>query len=348
MWDDRARHNLPTQLTSFVGRQRELAEVRRLSSITRFLTLVGASGIVKTRLACQAAENFEAIPAESVWLVELAAVSEPALLPITVASALGVREQPDRGVLDMLVDVLRPRRSLLLLDNCEHLVDACAEIADRLLRACPGLTLLATSREPLAFAGETVWRVPSLSLPARADEQTALPRGVSFVPEYEAVRLFVERAQSALPAFVLTEQNAPAVIQICRQLDGIPLAIELAAPLVGGLTPEQIMARLDDRFGLLTGGSRTTVPRHQTLRAAIDWSVSSTRVNRPAFSSSTRSERSATRMVTSMPRVVLSWSWMAGAMISACGGTEAASSSTPCTPFGKPASASSLRASATS
>jgi predicted ATPase/DNA-binding NarL/FixJ family response regulator len=271
MWVDRARHNLPTQLTSFVGRERELAEVRRLLSTTRLLTLVGAGGIGKTRLACQTAENLEAMPAESMWLVELAAVSEPSLLP-TVAAALGVREQPDRGILDMLVDVLLPRRSLLLLDNCEHLVDACAEVAGRLLRACPGLTLLATSREPLGLSGETVWRVPPLSLPARPVEQTALLRGFSFVPEYEAVRLFVERAQSALPAFVLTEQNAPAVIQICRQLDGIPLAIELAAPLVRGLAPEQIMARLDDRFGLLMGGSRTTIPRHQTLRAAIDWS----------------------------------------------------------------------------
>jgi predicted ATPase len=229
---------LQTQLTSFIGRERELAEVKRLLTTTRLLTLVGAGGIGKTRLACQAAEDHPATPAESIWMADLAAISDPALLPITVASALGLREQSDRGVMDILVDVLRPRRSLLLLDNCEHLVAASADLADRLLRACPGLTLLATSREPLGVAGETVWSVPTLSVPTGADEQTALSRGVSFVPEYGAVRLFVERAQSALPAFVLTEQNAPAVIKICRQLGR-----DTVGDRVGGTTPPGALFR---------------------------------------------------------------------------------------------------------
>jgi predicted ATPase len=205
----------------------------------------------------------------------LAAVSDPSLLSHAVAAALDVREQPGRTILETLADVLRPQRSLLVLDNCEHQVAACADLAEHLLRTCPDLSLLATSREPLGFSGETVWRVPALSLPDAAEEQAAgaFPsRSLSQIAQYEAGRLFVERAQSALSAFVLAEQNASAVIQICRKLDGIPLAIELAAPLVRGLSPAQIIARLDDRFRLLTGGSRTASHRHQTLLGAIDWS----------------------------------------------------------------------------
>ncbi len=231
----RAGHNLPGQLTSFIGREQELAELKRLLGT---------------------------------------ALSEPALVPHAVASAFDVREQPGLPVLDTLVDVLRPRRCLLVLDNCEHLVNACALVAERLLHGCPGLSLLTTSREPLGFSGETVWRVPPLSVPTTADVQTSqlLFRSTSLNSQHEAVRLFLERARSVSATFGLTEQNAPAVAQICRKLDGIPLAIELAAPLVRGLSPEQIIARLDDRLRLLTDGSRTASRRHQTLLGAIDWS----------------------------------------------------------------------------
>ena len=268
----RAGHNLPGQLTSFIGREQELAELKRLLGTTRIVTLVGAAGIGKTRLAIQAAQL--AASAEGAWFVELAALSEPALVPHAVASAFDVREQPGLPVLDTLVDVLRPRRCLLVLDNCEHLVNACALVAERLLHGCPGLSLLTTSREPLGFSGETVWRVPPLSVPTTADVQTSqlLFRSTSLNSQHEAVRLFVERARSVSATFGLTEQNAPPVAQICRKLDGIPLAIELAAPLVRGLSPEQIIARLDDRFRLLTDGSRTASRRHQTLLGAIDWS----------------------------------------------------------------------------
>ncbi len=268
----RAGHNLPGQLTSFIGREQELAELKRLLGTTRIVTLVGAAGIGKTRLAIQAAQL--AASAEGAWFVELAALSEPALVPHAVASAFDVREQPGLPVLDTLVDVLRPRRCLLVLDNCEHLVNACALVAERLLHGCPGLSLLTTSREPLGFSGETVWRVPPLSVPTTADVQTSqlLFRSTSLNSQHEAVRLFLERARSVSATFGLTEQNAPAVAQICRKLDGIPLAIELAAPLVRGLSPEQIIARLDDRLRLLTDGSRTASRRHQTLLGAIDWS----------------------------------------------------------------------------
>jgi len=249
-----------------------LAELKRLLGTTRIVTLVGAAGIGKTRLAIQAAQL--AASAEGAWFVELAALSEPALVPHAVASAFDVREQPGLPVLDTLVDVLRPRRCLLVLDNCEHLVNACALVAERLLHGCPGLSLLTTSREPLGFSGETVWRVPPLSVPTTADVQTSqlLFRSTSLNSQHEAVRLFLERARSVSATFGLTEQNAPAVAQICRKLDGIPLAIELAAPLVRGLSPEQIIARLDDRLRLLTDGSRTASRRHQTLLGAIDWS----------------------------------------------------------------------------
>jgi predicted ATPase len=182
--------------------------------------------------------------------------------------------QAGRSVMETLIDVLRPRRCLLVLDSCEHVINACTEVAERLLRACPSLNLLATSREPLGCPGETVWRVPPLAFPDTSDEQTSRSVLVDAYlnSQFEAVRLFVERGQSALPGFALTQHNVSAVIQICRQLDGIPLAIELAATLVRALSPMQITARLDDHFRILTGGSRTSLPRNQTLRGAIDWS----------------------------------------------------------------------------
>jgi predicted ATPase/class 3 adenylate cyclase len=260
-------HNLPLQLTSFVGRERELAEVARLLATTRLLTLTGAGGCGKTRLAVQAAADLVDGYADGAWLVELAPLADPDLVPQTVATALGVREQPGQPVLSTLLAALKPRRLLLALDNCEHLLDACARLADAVLRGCPAVRVLATSREALGIAGETAWRVPSLAVPTRQP-----PPPAEQVARYEAARLFVERAAAALPGFVVTDQNAPAVAQVCARLDGIPLAIELAAARVTVLSVEHLAERLDDRFRLLTGGSRTALPRQRTLRAAIDWS----------------------------------------------------------------------------
>ncbi len=261
-------NNLPVQLTSFIGREQEQAEVRRLLSATRLLTLTGSGGAGKTRLALQVAADVTKGYPDGVWLAELAPIADPALVPKTVASALGVPEQPGRDMTETLVDALRPKALLLVLDNCEHLLAACADLAAALLRACPQVLILATSREGLGVPGETVWRVPSLSLP---DDVHHLPSSVDLVL-YDAVRLFVDRAVVTTPGFAVTNQNAPAVAQVCKRLDGIPLAIELAAARVKVLAVEQIAARLDDRFRLLTGGSRTVLPRHQTLQAAMDWS----------------------------------------------------------------------------
>jgi predicted ATPase/class 3 adenylate cyclase len=266
---DARPNNLPTQLTSFIGREREMADVKRLLAATRLLTLTGAGGAGKTRLALQvAADVLEAYP-DGVWLVELAPISDPSLVPQTIASVFGLHDERGRPLPATLADYLRPKRLLLVLDNCEHLIEACAALVDGLLRACPPLRILATSREALGIAGETAWRMPSLSLPDR----NQLPSTESLT-QYEAVRLFIERAVAAQRSFGVTNQNAPAVAQVCHQLDGIPLAIELAAARVKVLAVEQIAARLDDCFRLLTGGSRTALPRQQTLRAAIDWSFS--------------------------------------------------------------------------
>jgi predicted ATPase/class 3 adenylate cyclase len=259
--------NLPRQLTSFIGREREKAEVRRLLATTRFLTLTGSGGAGKTRLALQVtAEALEEFR-DGAWLVELAVLSDPSLVPNAVASALGVPEQPGRVLTETLADFLRGKSVLVILDNCEHLVAACAHLTDALLRACPNLIILATSREALGVTGETTWRVPSLSAP----DPQRLPSLERFV-RYEAVRLFIDRAVASEPQFAVTMSNAPAVAQVCYRLDGIPLAIELAAARVKVLAVEQIATRLDDRFRLLTRGSRTAMPRHQTLRAAMDWS----------------------------------------------------------------------------
>ncbi|MBI4278278.1 MAG: tetratricopeptide repeat protein [Armatimonadetes bacterium] len=260
-------NNLPIQLTTFVGRERDMEEVKRLLAGTRLLTLTGTGGCGKTRLALQVAAELLEEFRDGVWLVELAALADPALIPQAVASALGVREEPGRPLLATLTDHLHPRHLLLILDNCEQVVAACARLAEALLRACPTLRVLATSREPLGIAGETTWRVPSLSLP----DPQRLP-SLEHLAQYEAVRLFVDRAAAVQPSFVLTPRNAPAVAQVCQRLDGIPLAIELAAARARVLTVEQIARRLDDRFRLLTGGSRTAMPRHQTLRATMDWS----------------------------------------------------------------------------
>jgi len=266
-------HNLPSQLSSFIGRDQEMQDARRLLTETRLLTLTGTGGAGKTRLALQvAAEAVEDYPG-GVWLIELAALRDPALLTQAVAAVLGIGEEGgDRPLAQTLADALRPRSVLLVWDNCEHLVDACARLAETLLRACPGLRLLATSREALEIGGEAVLPVSSLALPPAGPSAGAQDVTPETLAGCDSVRLFVERATTALPAFRLSAGNAPAVALVCARLDGIPLALELAAARVRVLTPEQIAGRLDDRFRLLSGGSRTALPRQQTLRALIDWS----------------------------------------------------------------------------
>jgi predicted ATPase/DNA-binding CsgD family transcriptional regulator len=259
-------NNLPSELSSFVGRERELAEVERLLEDVRLLTLTGPGGCGKTRLALAAGELVEGF-GDGVWLVELASLADPSLVPQAVASTLGVREQPGRLPDETLSDYLGAKEVLLVLDNCEHLIEACAELAEALLHSCPRLRVLATSREALGITGEVAWPVPSLTLP----DLRRLP-AVESLPRYESARLFVERAAAVRPTFALTEQNAVAVAQICYRLDGIPLAIELAAARAKVLSVEQIAERLDDCFRLLAAGGRTAMPRHRTLHATMDWS----------------------------------------------------------------------------
>jgi predicted ATPase/class 3 adenylate cyclase len=263
---DRHPHNLPIQLTSFVGRARELAELKPLLLANRLLTLTGPGGTGKTRLALSLAADVVDSFADGVWLIELAPLADPTFVPLTVAATLGVREQPGRLILDVLRDYLCPKNLLLLLDNCEHLIATCAELAETLLRTAPSLHILASSREALGIDGETAYRVPSLPLP---DVQAA---GLDTLTQNDCIRLFVERATATHSPFRLTAKNAPAIAQIGRRLDGIPLALELAAARTRVMPPAQIVALLDDRFRLLTGGSRTALPRHQTLLALIEWS----------------------------------------------------------------------------
>jgi predicted ATPase/class 3 adenylate cyclase/tetratricopeptide (TPR) repeat protein len=260
-------NNLPVALTSFIGREREQAEVRALLGTARLVTLTGAGGAGKTRLALAVAgELLEEYP-QGVWLVELAPLADPSLVPQAVAQALGQREEAGQPLLSTLLTHLKDRQLLLLLDNCEHLVGACAQLATALLRSCPGLRILATSREGLGVAGERLYRVPSLVTPSL--DHLPPPEKMS---GYAAVVLFMARAQERRADFVLTSGNARAVAQVCARLDGIPLAIELAAARIGSLPVEAIAARLDDRFRLLTSGPRCVVPRQQTLRSALDWS----------------------------------------------------------------------------
>jgi predicted ATPase/DNA-binding CsgD family transcriptional regulator len=254
-------------LTSFVGREHELDDVQRLLGDTRLLTLTGTGGIGKTRLALHVASVVGPSFADGAVGVDLASLESPTLVPQAVAATLGVPENPGRPLLSMLADDLQKKQVLVVLDNCEHLLNACAELADYLLRVCPDLKILATSREPLGIAGEVAWRVPSLAAPDLTGDLS-----IECLAQSDAVRLFLERATAVMPGFTLTDQNARAVSEVCQHLDGVPLAIELAAARVRVLAPAQIAERLDDRFGLLTGGSRTAPPRHQTLRAALAWS----------------------------------------------------------------------------
>lgn len=258
------RSDLPQEPNSFVGRERELVELRKLVSTTRMLTLSGPGGIGKTRLALRALAALADEFPDGACYVELADLNNPDLVVSRVASAVGVSEEQGRPLIDTLTDALRSRRLLLALDNCEHLLDACARICKQLLASTQELRLVATSREPLRVAGETIWPVPPLAVaPAGAEGASA---------RSEATQLFAERAMAAAPDFALTASNAGAVAELCRVLDGIPLAIELAAARIRALSLRQILDRMTDRFGLLTRGDRTAPPRQRTLRAAIDWS----------------------------------------------------------------------------
>lgn len=265
--DPALRHNLPSQATSFVGRATELAELRSLvSGGSRLVSIVGPGGIGKSRLALQVAAEALDGTGEGVWLVELAPVAESELVARTVAGVLQVREEPGRSMLETLVEAVGGRYLLVVLDNAEHVLGAAAKLADALMRCCPRACVLVTSREPLGISGEHVFRVPPLAVPPA--ELAAPGRLASF----ESVQLFAERAVMHRQGFTIDDANAAAVAAVCVRLDGIPLALELAAARLGSLSVSEVSARLDQRFRLLTGGSRTALPRHQTLRALIDWS----------------------------------------------------------------------------
>jgi predicted ATPase/class 3 adenylate cyclase len=262
-------HNLPAQLTSFIGRTQEVKEVMDLLEQHRLVTLVGPGGTGKTRLLLRVGEEIVDQFPQGVWFAELAGLSNSELVPRTILSVFRLQESPNRPPIEQLQDYLQDRSLLLLLDNCEHMITECVMLSETLLRTCPKLKILASSREAFGISGETAYQVPSLSVP----DLRHLPP-MEEISCYTAVHLFIERAASVKPGFVITETNAKAIAQICHRLDGIPLAIELAAARVAVMDVEQIAARLDNRFRLLTGGSRTALPRQQTLRASIDWSYS--------------------------------------------------------------------------
>ena len=257
--------NLPAPVSSFIGREAELAAVRSLVAGSRLVTLTGVGGAGKTRLGLQVAAGLADGAEDGVWFADLAPVGDPDLVAVTVADVLGVRQEPGRPVLDTLTEAVGGRSLLVLLDNCEHLIGACAKLADALLRNCPSLALLATSREPLGIDGERVYRVPSLRTPADGDDTDAIRAS-------EAVRLLADRAGQHGVTLAWDEETASVIGRVCRRLDGIPLAVELAAARLRVMPAAELDARLDQRFGLLTGGSRAAAPRQQTLRAMVDWS----------------------------------------------------------------------------
>jgi predicted ATPase len=260
-------NNLPLQLTTFIGREKQTGEIKQKLSQNRLVTLTGPGGTGKTRLSLQVAAELLDKFDDGIWLVELAPITDPELVPKTILLVMGVQEQPGKTQLDALKEYILGKQILIVLDNCEHLIESCARVITVLLNAAPKLRILTSSRETLGISGELSYPVPSLLLP----DLVHLP-DIEQLSQYEAIRLFIDRATSVQPAFTLTSQNSPAVAQICHHLDGIPLAIELAAARMKALTAEQIAARLDDRFRLLTSGGRTAPLRQQTLRTLIDWS----------------------------------------------------------------------------
>jgi non-specific serine/threonine protein kinase len=260
------QHNLPEDLTSLIGREREEREVSGWLSSHRVVSLVGVGGVGKTRLALSVARAAVADFPDGIWLVELGPITDGELIPATVAASVGLAVSPRRPVIETLITSFGSSQVLLVLDNCEHLVQACADRVERLVRACAQLRVVATSREPLGVPGEITWQVDPLPTP---DEAVTSPEQLA---EFASVRLFVERAQSALPSFALSGANAAAVAQVCWSLDGLPLALELAAANVRFLSPQQLASRLDDRFKLLVRGSRTAPVRQRTLESAVAWS----------------------------------------------------------------------------
>ena len=275
-------NNLSHLLTRFIGRGREMVVVKQLLVAHRLVTLTGAGGVGKTRLALAVAEDLVEAFADGVWQVDLAPLSDSSLVAQAAASVLGIQEEGKRPILALLMDYLREKHLLMMLDNCEHLVEAVRSLTEALLHAAPNLKVLATSRVVLGIAGEVTWRVPSLSMPDVSRQTTAARPGIEDTPQdqnpalvlgqYESVQVFADRAAAVLPTFALTNQNVGAVGKICQQLDGIPLALELAAARVKLLTAQQIADRLDDALRLLTQGNSTALPRHQTLRTTMDWS----------------------------------------------------------------------------
>jgi predicted ATPase/class 3 adenylate cyclase len=264
---DEVPNNLPIELTSFVGRETEVGQVASLLNDVHLLTLTGVGGVGKTRIALQVAAEATDHYRDGVWFVELGTLSDPELIPKQVSVAMGVQEQADRPIETTLLEAASHKDVLLVLDNCEHLIEGVAALANQLLRSCPGVRLLATSREPLGVSGETVWALPPMPLPS-----VGVDPDPDVLGAIESIRLFIDRAQLADREFSLSRDNAAACAEICRRLDGVPLAVELAAARVSALSPHQIAERLDHRLALLVKSTRTALPRQQTLRAAIDWS----------------------------------------------------------------------------
>ncbi len=300
------KHNLSAQLTSFIGREKETIEIEDALRKNRLVTLTGTGGTGKTRLSMQVAVNLLDQYPDGIWFIELASLTDPNIIPQTILTTLGISEQKDRPILQVLEDYFRNKKTLLVLDNCEHLIDASARIAEAILHNAPDLHILASSREALGVKGEMTWHVPSLTIP----DINHMPDFSQFL-KFEAIQLFIERAVLAKPNFMATKENMSSIAQICSRLDGIPLAIELAASRVKTLSVDQIAQRLDDRFHLLTGGSRTALPRQQTLRATIDWS----------YNLLSEQEKSLLRNLT-----VFSGGWTLEAAEQVCGqeGSEAA------------------------